>query len=286
MKKTIITLFGIAMVAIAIPFLPGCGEYERGDKSSGNKQVNQACSGPGDCASGLFCNMRTGTNGQVCLPSHCENAVKDGDETGVDCGGSCNEAYRCANSLPCSVGRDCISGKCSGGYCAVLENGESCEFDLACRSQVCNHTTGKCEGGGPPPNSCSSSTECSNYTKVCDGSHTCRNCVSDGECNEGRTGYTCNAGTCTPATSVEPLCGIANTSTTGTCYGFPPATGGATPATTISFTAGVEACCPVDYDGSFVVATTVSGTCTKAGKSNAGTAFGTLSTGAYGCQRK
>lgn len=31
------------------------------------------------------------------VPLHCSNGVKDADESGVDCGGSCDRYYRCTN---------------------------------------------------------------------------------------------------------------------------------------------------------------------------------------------
>ncbi|MEM9462164.1 MAG: DUF5060 domain-containing protein [Myxococcota bacterium] len=46
---------------------------------------------------------------------HCDNGVTDGDETDVDCGGSCSG---CAPGSDCTVDSDCASGQCSpGGQC-------------------------------------------------------------------------------------------------------------------------------------------------------------------------
>lgn len=50
-----------------------------------------------------------GGNGGGGGASHCENGVKDGDEEGIDCGGT--ECNGCLND-PCSTGADCASGTC------------------------------------------------------------------------------------------------------------------------------------------------------------------------------
>jgi hypothetical protein len=60
------------------------------------------CSADGDCES-LYC------KGHVCTAASCHDGVKDGDETGVDCGGSCPP---CANGNGCLVGADCTSLVC------------------------------------------------------------------------------------------------------------------------------------------------------------------------------
>jgi hypothetical protein len=45
----------------------------------------------------------------------CADGVQDGDETAIDCGGSC---AGCTTGQDCSVHRDCASGACDGGECA------------------------------------------------------------------------------------------------------------------------------------------------------------------------
>jgi hypothetical protein len=46
----------------------------------------------------------------------CADAVTNGTETGIDCGGGCGE--RCAVGIGCISGNDCASGLCSMGLCA------------------------------------------------------------------------------------------------------------------------------------------------------------------------
>jgi hypothetical protein len=45
----------------------------------------------------------------------CGNAIRDGDETGIDCGGSC---LPCVGA-PCSDGSMCATGSCVGGQCEL-----------------------------------------------------------------------------------------------------------------------------------------------------------------------
>jgi hypothetical protein len=59
------------------------------------------------CAAGR-CNTATPAN-------RCRDRVRDGDETDVDCGGSCQP---CAGSLACAAPADCQSNTCTSSVCA------------------------------------------------------------------------------------------------------------------------------------------------------------------------
>ncbi len=88
----------------------------------------------------------------------CQDRVRDGDETDVDCGGSC--AVACAGSQACLSPDDCQSGTCDAGVCAApsctdgrkdgfesdldcggncpgCAAGKRCEFDGDCASMSC-----------------------------------------------------------------------------------------------------------------------------------------------------
>ena len=72
---------------------------------------------PLTCLMGEFC-----PGGYICNPNgycepHCGNGFKDGDEGGVDCGGSCDA--RCHIGQTCWVGSDCDSGICTGSICVA-----------------------------------------------------------------------------------------------------------------------------------------------------------------------
>jgi hypothetical protein len=56
----------------------------------------------------------------ACLPPpvapRCDDRVQNGDESAVDCGGSCAP---CAAGLACGRDGDCLSGTCVGGFCGA-----------------------------------------------------------------------------------------------------------------------------------------------------------------------
>ncbi|MBI4699582.1 MAG: hypothetical protein HY744_00200, partial [Deltaproteobacteria bacterium] len=65
--------------------------------------TGKACSKGADCAS-TFCNETK----HLCVATQCEDGLKNGSETDVDCGGSC--PAKCANCKACLVAGDCASG--------------------------------------------------------------------------------------------------------------------------------------------------------------------------------
>jgi hypothetical protein len=97
------------------------------------------------------------------ITDHCVDRVLDGDETDIDCGGSCGA---CPGGATCASDDDCQTGRCDGGVCAaatcddgLLDGFESdvdcgggcaacgagkrCEFDVDCASGTCD-TSGVC----------------------------------------------------------------------------------------------------------------------------------------------
>ncbi len=64
------------------------------------------------CSLGAFC--RDGDVG--CAADPCRDRERDGDETDVDCGGSCAP---CADALACREARDCAGGRCFQGACCA-----------------------------------------------------------------------------------------------------------------------------------------------------------------------
>ncbi len=49
----------------------------------------------------------------------CTDAIKNGDESDVDCGGACEA--KCAVSKRCMVPDDCMSSVCQNGLCQVRD---------------------------------------------------------------------------------------------------------------------------------------------------------------------
>ncbi len=77
----------------------------------------------------------------------CTNGTRDGDEIGVDCGGSCGTG---CTGATCTTDAECASAKCNAGSCAAkagkpcgvgvggqCADGQSCELDADCTSGLC-----------------------------------------------------------------------------------------------------------------------------------------------------
>ncbi len=67
--------------------------------------------------------------------SHCDNAALDGDETDIDCGGSCSA---CARGLTCSDDGDCESERCVDSRCVPF-NCELAEVALGVGGFAISH---------------------------------------------------------------------------------------------------------------------------------------------------
>jgi hypothetical protein len=110
----------------------------------------------------------------------CINLVKDGDETDVDCGGSC--IAKCSNGKACVGNSDCNSRICINNICVAPPAPPSCtdriknggETDVDCGGGVCN----PCANG----NHCNTNFDC--------GSGNC----SIGVCTAGIPPITCSPG--------------------------------------------------------------------------------------------
>src|SRR3954470_11710266 len=75
-----------------------------------------------------------------CSVPTCNNRMKDGKETDIDCGGNCAP---CGEAKACSTGSDCLSGACTGGACTPPLTNEECKAGPDCASLICRE--GKCQ---------------------------------------------------------------------------------------------------------------------------------------------
>lgn len=76
----------------------------------------------GSCANAAQC-CSLSCNAGVCGPN-CSNGMQDGNETGVDCGGSCAP---CPIGGGCNVTNDCAAnGQCSAGQCVCSPGYSDC----------------------------------------------------------------------------------------------------------------------------------------------------------------
>ena len=116
----------------------------------------------------------------------CDNATRDGDETGVDCGGS---GPPCDNGDNCRVPDDCVSMVCGRGRCLVptcldgVRNGDETGAD-------CGGDCGLCPGGEP----CTSNDQC--LSGRCRGGTCAMSTCEDGRMNGDETDVDCGGPLC------------------------------------------------------------------------------------------
>jgi hypothetical protein len=198
----------------------------------------EACKQDVDCPAGQGCVVDEASGLRVCrapvepgAPSHCGDGAVSGDETGLDCGGSCAP---CASGEPCEVASDCEAGVCGGGVCQVA----------SCVDGVKNQTETAIDCGGvdcPPCPACSGPADCEAgqtcVAQTCVGDH-CQSGVLDGDETSADCGGSCapcdvgdacdKAGDCLTLACVagacaQPSCtdGVQNGAETGQDCGGP-----------------------------------------------------------------
>ncbi|HWE28701.1 MAG TPA: LamG domain-containing protein [Polyangia bacterium] len=195
----------------------------------------------------------------------CTDHVKNGDETDVDCGGSCPA---CATGKHCAVAFDCITTLCSAVSKVCVAN--------ACLDQVVDgvETDVDCGGGTCP--TCATGKMCGGLANgvrdcmsgICSAmSHQCvaTQCVDQAQ-DGAETDVDCGGGTCGKC-GLGQVCGATTDCTSGFCNGVcvscTPATNCASPpantcASTTSLTTypNPGACTPTggcDYSATTVV---------------------------------
>ncbi len=139
------------------------------------------CLVAGDCESGVCADNGSGMT--TCQTASCGDGVLNGDETDVDCGGSC--AADCADTLLCLVAADCQSGVCADDGMGTLK----CSAPI-CGDNVVNGTDGCDDGnmvnGDGCDNNCKPS-ECGNgqvdpATEECDDNNSVNGDGCDNNC--------------------------------------------------------------------------------------------------------
>ncbi len=173
------------------------------------------CCGTAFAALGTTCNDSGGVvcDGQGhCMASHCSDGVKDADETGIDCGGSCDNLPTpklCPAGEGCITSADCVTQSCNASFmCVTKLDGQECAGAAECTSNACLTP----EGGGP--------TICCHTACTDQGAASCGNdgkCMTNGSAcsdypNNTHCGNTCNDGVLT----ASGLCSGAGTCSGGT----------------------------------------------------------------------
>jgi hypothetical protein len=160
------------------------------------------CLTAANCAPGQACLQH------ACVSPSCANKVRDGDETDVDCGGSCPG---CPLGLRCETRRDCASTTCDpatrrcvpdpchdgvrggdetdvdcGGSCPRCADGRRCKVDFDCASDDCDPAQLKCL-----PVTCIDQVKDGLESDVDCGGGVCppcvpgKRCLVDGDCSVG-----------------------------------------------------------------------------------------------------
>ncbi|MDB4935038.1 MAG: hypothetical protein JWP87_2010 [Labilithrix sp.] len=171
--------------------------------------VTKTCAVNGDCASGK-CDSAT----KKCVAPGCADLVKNGNETDIDCGGTC--ATKCGDTKGCAAGTDCTSGLCDNAThtCTVagcndgVLNGNETSIDCG------GSCSTKCAVGG----GCAVGSDCASLS--CDGATS--KCVAatcnDGIKNANETDTDCGGG-CAPTTKCADTksCAAGTDCTSGVC---------------------------------------------------------------------
>ncbi|MFM2153466.1 MAG: hypothetical protein RL199_1901, partial [Pseudomonadota bacterium] len=213
------------------------------------------CGSDVDCLSGVCQgNVGTPTVSPRCVLATCRDGLKNGTETGVDCGGSCEQ--RCALGTVCGVNADCDKGLLCGGdvkpyTCrAARSEGLACTRDWQCATGAC--VAKLCRAVGTTNALCDTKPDCDSlvctnarcaapkYTDRarngsetdvdCGGSGTgFKACVAGQKCSvagDCKAGFTCSGGVCGAALSaacskpidcLSGLCGKPTGTTKNVC---------------------------------------------------------------------
>ncbi|MBK8253070.1 MAG: hypothetical protein IPK82_10415 [Polyangiaceae bacterium] len=164
---------------------------------------------------GICAPMLEGADEPACVESKCgvdgwcscEDGKKNGDETDIDCGGSC--AATCTTGMNCSANSDCANGlPCVNGVCCTSACTQECK---ACNRPglegVCQLKLGS-EPGCSGPTTCgplatcslASGEPCVDSTECASGvcqSGVCSPCATSSQCSPPNA-YACINGMCTP----------------------------------------------------------------------------------------
>ncbi|MFC1768434.1 hypothetical protein ACFLZX_01595 [Nanoarchaeota archaeon] len=139
------------------------------------------------------------------LPATCSDSRKNGDETGIDCGGSCK---RCGTNVTCKVNTDCASQFCDTNKIPAVCAAARCDDGF----HNGNETDKDC--GGPCTNKCEVNKKCKKdadcvtnncdvAVKICTGVDLCDNKYLD----PGETDTDCGGDKCNPCED-DKLCQI------------------------------------------------------------------------------
>lgn len=149
---------------LCVALLCGCEQSDTLSSSSNDPDQTDDCT-LSACPDGEYCDITS----KRCLPNHddpqCNDGRKNGDESAIDCGGSCSP---CQNGLACTQNADCISQNCSNKICEpkiVIDPQPDTPPAAACSDREKNGDESDVDCGGsclPCPNdkNCTQNADC------------------------------------------------------------------------------------------------------------------------------
>jgi hypothetical protein len=184
-----------------------------------------ACDGKGqcvECTANVHCASGKCGPDRLCIPPTCNDEIKNGNESDIDCGGSC--PARCGPLEGCMSHGDCVSAACEAGTCApscsdqiINEN----ETDTDCGGldcapcglgRICNIaqdcSSGLCEAGiCVPVPTCTDNVANGAETDIDCGGPDCVPCPAGHPClvNNDCTSHSCVQGICATATCSDGI---------------------------------------------------------------------------------
>ncbi|APR81445.1 Hypothetical protein A7982_06794 [Minicystis rosea] len=217
-----VTYFNCLIPAKAEPCLNGqkdgaetdvdCGGGENRTGCPARCGDGQGCNVDCDCDPGMLCNVVAGVRvcgaptdadgGVLPVPDRdcspfliCQDKVKNGAETGIDCGGG--DCPRCSDGNPCNGADDCTSNYCFQGTCVTPKCNDDMqnfgEVDLNCGGPCLPCADGK---------KCQTNTDCKSGN--CGASKTCEGPkCSDMMQNGTETDIDCGGTGCLPCENLK-----------------------------------------------------------------------------------
>jgi hypothetical protein len=131
----------------------GVRNYDESDVDCGGSCApcaeNKACTKGLDCVSHACHSARCGcstaadcASGETCLLGNCyvqcSDGIKDGNESDVDCGGSCTP---CGENKACTKFSDCQTHACHGGICGCSTAADCASGEVCLLGNCYNHCT-------------------------------------------------------------------------------------------------------------------------------------------------
>ena len=196
--------------ALVISVVAACGTSNNTSKETNGALVDGG-SPPTKCKKNTDCTSKIcGPNG-ICTTPTCSDGAQNGDETDIDCGGSCAP---CDLSKTCNIGADCATDSCrdvgQGMQCQApacddgVKNGD--ETDVDCGGPTCE----KCDAGS----ACTQKSDCT--TDVCTDGECVEPTCNDGQIDGTKTDVDCGGPDC-PRCAAGESCKTADDCTSSVC---------------------------------------------------------------------